>query len=97
MRKKSISIVALLLGVVVGLVGGVLFAPARGINVRSVLSYKIRNCVEKLQELLKALSYTKTTVSSQAKAAGQEVIDETISKARQLLEDVDELAAQSEK
>lgn len=97
MRKKSASIVALLLGVAVGVIGGVLFAPSRGTNVRSVLSYKIKSYIEKLQELVKALSYTRTAVSSQAKAAGQEVIDETISKAKQLLQDANELAAQLEK
>ena len=96
MRRKSISIIYLLLGATLGLVGGILFAPASGINVRQVLSYKVKNYIEKLQELIKALSYTKAAVSSQAKAAGQEVIDETISKAKQLLQDANELAAQLE-
>jgi gas vesicle protein len=96
MRRKSVNIIALLLGAAVGIVGGVLFAPSRGTNVRSTLSYRIRSYVEKLQELLKALSHTKTAVSSQAKSAGQEVIDETISRAKQLLQDANELAAQLE-
>jgi gas vesicle protein len=97
MRRKSISIIALLFGAALGVVGGVLFAPARGTNVRSVLSYKIKSYIEKLQELIKALSNTKTAASSQAKAAGQEVIDETISKAKHLLQDANELAVQLEK
>jgi gas vesicle protein len=96
MRKKSMSIVALFLGAAVGIIGGVLFAPARGTSVRSVLSYKIRSYIEKLQDLVKTLSYTKTAVSSQAKATGQEVIDETIIKAKQLLQEANELAAQLE-
>ena len=94
MRKKSISIIALLLGTAVGIIGGILFAPARGTNARRVLSYKIKSCGDKIQELIKALSHTQTAVSSQAKAAGQQVIDETISKAKQLLQDANELAAQ---
>src|SRR3569623_596068 len=97
MRRKSISFIALLLGAVLGLVGGLLFAPARGENIRKVLSYRIKSYAEKLQELIRTLSYTKATVSSQAKVASQEVIDETISKAKQLLQDVDELASQLEK
>jgi len=97
MRRKSISIIALLLGAVLGLVGGLLFAPASGENIRKVLSYRIKSYAEKLQELIRTLSYTKATVSSQAKVASQEVIDETISKAKQLLQDVDELASQLEK
>jgi len=96
MRKKSIGIIPFLAGAASGIVVGMLFAPASGISVRKVLSYRVKNYVEKLQELIKALSYTKSAVSSQAKAAGQEVIDETISKAEQLLRDVNELAAQLE-
>jgi gas vesicle protein len=96
MRKKSIGVVALFLGAAVGIIGGVLFAPARGTSVRSMLSYKIKSYIEKLQDLVKTLSYTKTAVSSQAKATGQGVIDETIIKAKQLLQDANELAAQLE-
>jgi len=81
----------------VGFVGGILLAPSSGNNVRKVLSYKVKNYAEKLQELIKTLSHTKVAVSSQAKAAGQEVIDETISRAKQLLLDADELTAQLER
>ncbi len=96
MRKNSGSIIALFLGTVVGIVGGILFAPARGANVRKLLSYRVQSYVEKLQELIRTLSHTQAISSSQAKAAGQEVIDATIHKAKQLLQDANELAAQLE-
>ena len=96
MRRNSVSIIALFLGTVVGIVVGILFAPARGTNVRKVLSYRVKSYVERLQALIKTLSHTQATASSQAKAAGQEVIDETINKAKQLLQDANELAAQLE-
>jgi gas vesicle protein len=96
MRRHSISIIALLLGTAAGILGGVLFAPTRGANVRKALSYRVKSYVAKLQELLQALSHTKAAVSSHAKAAGQEVIDETIKKAKQLLQDANELAVQLE-
>lgn len=96
MRKNSGSIIALVLGTAIGIVGGILFAPARGDNVRKLLSYRLQSYVEKLQELIRTLSHTQTISSSQAKAAGQEVIDETIHKAKQLLQDANELAAQLE-
>ena len=96
MRKNSISILALLLGTAVGVMGGVLFAPARGSSVRKILSYKVKSYVAKLQELIKTLSQTKVVVSTQAKTAGQELIDETISKAKLLLQEANELAAQIE-
>ena len=96
MRKNSISILALLLGTAVGVMGGVLFAPARGSSVRKILSYKVKSYVAKLQELIKTLSQTKVVVSTQAKTAGQELMDETISKAKLLLQEANELAAQIE-
>ncbi len=97
MRKNSGSIIALFLGTVVGTIVGILFAPTRGTNVRELLSYRVKNYVKRLQELITTLSYTQNTASSQAKAAGQEVIDETIHKAKQLLQDANELATQLEK
>ena len=96
MRRKSISIITLLLGTAVGIIGGILFAPSSGTSVRKTLSYKLKNYAEKLQVLIQALSHSKAVVSSQAKAAGQEVIDETIGKAKQLLQEANELAAQLE-
>ncbi len=96
MRKNSIRVTTLLLGTVVGIVGGMLLAPSSGNDARKVLGYKVRNYLARLQELIQTLSYTKAVVSSQAKAASQEVIDATISKAQQLLQDANELAAQLE-
>mmetsp|Transcript_28472 Transcript_28472/g.66149 ORF Transcript_28472/g.66149 Transcript_28472/m.66149 type:complete len:98 (-) Transcript_28472:2704-2997(-) len=94
MRRKTINITNFLIGACVGILGGILFAPARGYSVRKMLSYRVKNYVEKLQELIKVLSHNKATTSNQAKTAGQEVIEETISKAKQLLQDVNELAEQ---
>jgi gas vesicle protein len=96
MRKNSVSIFALLLGIVLGIIGGILFAPAKGTNIRNVLTYRVKRYTEKLQELLKTLLHTKTGVSNQAKTASQELIKETIDRAKQLLEDANELAAELE-
>lgn len=96
MRKNLIHIGSLFLCVVVGVGVGILFAPVRGIHVRNMLSYRIKSCVEKLQELIKTLSHARANVSSQAKVASQKVIDETIYKAQQLLQEANELAAQLE-
>lgn len=91
-RRKSISILALLIGTALGVLGGIFFAPTKGANLRSIVSYRIRRYSERLQELIKTLTHTKQAVSSQAKAASQGIIDETIQKAQQLLKDADELA-----
>ncbi len=92
MRKNSGSLFWLLTGATLGIAGGLLFAPVRGSIVRNMLTYRIRRYAEKLQELIKALANSKTTSTSQAKLASQEVINETIQKSKQLLADANELA-----
>ena len=86
----------LILGTVIGLTGGLLFAPSSGHSTRKVLGYRIRRYTTNLQELIRTLSRTKATTSNQAKLASQEVIEEAIRKAQELLQDVDELATQLE-
>jgi len=96
MCRKSVNFIALFAGMIMGIAGGMLFAPTRGANARKVLSYRIRRYAEKLQELIKALSSTQVAVSNQAKTASQEIVDQTIEKAQQLLKDANELATQLE-
>ena len=94
MRKSSASLLAFILGTTIGAIATLLLAPTRGVDVRSVLSYRVKNYVDRLQDLIKVLARTKAVASTQAKAAGQEVIDETIQKAKQLLKDANDLVAQ---
>lgn len=94
MRKNSTGFFTFILGIVTGAIAALLFAPTRGVDVRSTLSYRVKSYTEKLQDLIKILSHTKNASPSQAKTAGQEVIDETIQKAKRLLKDANDLAAQ---
>ncbi|MCG8340986.1 MAG: YtxH domain-containing protein [Cytophagales bacterium] len=94
MRKNFEHIIALIIGVALGAVGGILFAPDKGSNTRDILSYKLKKYREKLRELLKELVNSKAIVSSEAKEAGQHVISDAKDKAEKLLEEVDELFAQ---
>ena len=94
MRKSSASLLAFILGTTTGAIAALLLAPTKGVDVRSILSYRVKNYTEKLQDLIKVLSRTKAAASSQAKTAGQEVIDETIEKAKRLLQDANDLATQ---
>jgi len=96
MRRNSFSLMTLLLGMAMGMVGGMLFAPTPGVHTRKRLSYKIKNYSEKLRALIKTLASAQQGVSNQAKLASQEIIDQTIQKAQQLLEEADALAAQLE-
>ena len=99
MRKSSASITALLVGVVLGILGGILFAPAGGASIRDTLTYQLRRFKVKLQELIKelALVSTKTMVTSKAKVTGQEVIDKTVQKAQKLLAEVNDDLARASK
>ena len=98
MRKNSASITALLIGISLGILGGMLFAPAGGANVRNTLTYQLKRTKSKLQDLIKVLALVraKGMVTSKAKVAGQEVIDKTVQKAQRLLAEVNNLAAQLE-
>ena len=90
MRKNSGTLLCLLLGATAGILSGLLFAPASGDNVRKLLTYRVKRYAERLQELIKALAGSNAN-PSQAKAASQEVINETIQKAQQLLADANDL------
>jgi len=96
MRKNSASITALLVGIALGVLGGILFAPAGGASVRNTLTYQLKKTKTKLQKLIQVLALlrAKGIVTSQAKVAGQEVVDKTVQKAQKLLAEVNALAAQ---
>lgn len=96
MRKSLTGLPTFILGIVTGAIAALLLTPTRGVDIRSTLSYRVKNYTEKLQDLIKVLSHTKASASSQAKKAGQEVIDETIQKAKRLLQDANDLATQLE-
>jgi gas vesicle protein len=96
MSRKLETIIALTFGALLGVIGGMLFSPCSGSNVRRTISYRSKHFIEKVQELVRALAHTKTVVASQAKVAGNEVVEETITKAKQLLREANELAAQLE-
>lgn len=91
MRKNSGTLLCLLLGATAGILSGLLFAPASGDSVRKLLTYRVKRYAERLQELIKALAGSNAANPSQAKAASQEVINETIQKAQQLLADANDL------
>ena len=92
MRKNNVII--FIEGVVLGIGGGILFAPDKGSNTRDILSYKLKKYREKLRRLLKELVNRKTIVSSKAKEAGQHIISDAQNKAEKLLKEIDELLVQ---
>lgn len=98
MRKYSANITTFLLGAVLGILGGILFAPTEGTSTRDLLTYQLKRLKVKLQAFIKelVLASTKTPVASEAKIAGQEIVDKTVQKAQKLLVAVNELSSQLE-
>jgi gas vesicle protein len=98
MRKYISHILTLSVGLSIGILGGILFAPAGGENLRRSLSFQLKKLGIKVRDLGKDLSWVKNKniVTSLAKLAGQDLVDRTIQKADKLLEEVKSLAAQLE-
>ncbi len=78
----------------IGTLVGMLFSPTSGRNIRSILLYKLEGLVHKIQSLLLHLldSPRKRAIQNDGKVASQEIINQTINKAKQLLEEVEELS-----
>jgi gas vesicle protein len=91
MSNKSNSFLSFLVGAAAGAAFGILYAPDKGINTRSRLSYKLDKYKSMLEDLIDDLISGKDLPESAAKTEGQRVIDDAKERAEQLLEDVDNL------
>ena len=94
MSKNSNSLLAFLTGAVAGTALGILFAPDKGKNTRDKLSFRLEKYKTQLEEITKEMVEGKNEVSSEAKSEGEKVVQETSSKAENLLNDVEDLLSQ---
>ncbi len=82
-------------GAITGAAIGLLYAPEKGRETRSWLSYKLEKYRETLADLTENLVTSRSDMGpSSAKSEGQRVIQDAKSKAEQLLGDVDQLIHQ---
>ncbi|MBD1398970.1 YtxH domain-containing protein [Pontibacter sp. JH31] len=91
MSKKTSNILAFVSGAAVGAVAGILFAPEKGRETRSWLSYRLEKYRDTLSDLLEELVEDRNLVPTTAKSEGQRVIQDAKDKAEKLLGDVDSL------
>jgi gas vesicle protein len=91
MSKKTSNLLAFVSGAALGAAAGILFAPEKGRETRSWLSYRLERYRDTLSDLLEQLVAKENNMPSSAKSEGQRVIQDAKSKAEKLLGDVDSL------
>ncbi|MBT2556516.1 YtxH domain-containing protein [Hymenobacter sp. ISL-91] len=93
--KTTTGILCFAGGALTGAVVGLLYAPEKGRETRSWLSYQLEKYRETLADLTENLVTSRSDQGpSSAKSEGQRVIQDAKSKAEQLLGDVDQLIDQ---
>ena len=96
--NKVGSIVLFFSGILTGVTVGFLYAPDSGINTRDRVTFRLEKYRLKLEDLIGDLVRTRDQLpESVAKSDGEKVINEAREKAKQLLDDVDNLLGQIKK
>lgn len=91
MNKLADTLIAFLLGTIVGIFLGILYAPEKGSNTRDKLSYKLDRYRNTLKRFTQDLAKGKVHFDNKAKKEGDQVIQSAKAKAEKLLGDVDAL------
>ena len=88
-KNSTNTFISLLLGLIVGGVLGILFAPDKGNNTRDRLTFRLNKYKRKLEDLIDEIIDHKEDVASDAKTKSKRVVNTAKTKAEKLLKDVD--------
>lgn len=96
--NKVGSILLFFSGILTGVTVGFLYAPDSGTNTRDRVTFRLEKYRLKLEDLIADLVRTRDQLpDSVAKSDGERVINDAREKAKQLLDDVDNLLGQIKK
>ena len=88
-KNSSNSIISFIIGLVLGGIFGVLFAPDRGNNTRDRLTYRLNKYKLRIQEILEDVLDEKEVKRSKSRTDEKKVVNDAKDKAEKLLKDVD--------
>ena len=88
-KNSTNSFISLLVGLMLGGILGILFAPDKGNNTRGRLSFRLNRYKRKLENLIDDIIDEKDNANSEAKINSEKVVNKAKSKAEKLLKDVD--------
>ena len=88
-KNSTNSFISLLVGLMLGGILGILFAPDKGNNTRGRLSFRLNRYKRKLENLIDDIIDEKDNTNSEAKISSEKVVNKAKSKAEKLLKDVD--------